>query len=185
MTDPDPTPDNGGATDTDAEKLQAEVDKWKALARKHEDQSKKTRAELDQLKEAGDANKSQMDQVLAKLDAAEKRAQEADHRALLGEVVAETGLSLAKVSRLKGETVDELIADATEVFDWKPKSDESNGGAEGEFGKGGEGGGESRGEQPSNPYARPKENLRGDPGSNEEPTKSPQDMADTILQRPF
>lgn len=184
----DPTPPTDPAPDTGAEKLQAEVDKWKALARKHEGESKKMRDELDALKKAGDTTKSDMDKVIAKLDAAEKRAAEADRRALHGEVVAATGLSMAKVARLKGETVEELMADAAEVFDWKPKDEESGG--EGKSGKGaGEKpkGDESKGEQEKspNPYARPREALKPDPGSNEELAKSPQEMADAILQRRF
>jgi hypothetical protein len=171
MTDPNPA--LPPVTDTETTRLQAEIDKWKALSRKHEDQSKKHATELSQLKAAGDATKSDMDKVMAKLDAAEKRSQEAERRALHGEVVAATGLSFAKVARLQGETVEELITDAETVFDWKPKADD--GAPAGEEGK--------TPAPASTPVATrpPKERLTGAPGVMTEPEeKDPRKLAAQI-----
>lgn len=161
MTEPNPTPP-APAADKDAEKLQAEIDKWKALARKHEDQNKAARADLDKLKATGDATKSDMDKVMAKLEAAEKRAAEADRRALHGEVVAATGLSMAKVGRLKGETVEELMSDAEQVFDWKPKTDDGKPAGDG---KPAEGAPPAAVPAADPQYGRPKEKLTPDPGA--------------------
>lgn len=171
-------PDDDGLGDAGKRALQAERDR----AKKAEADAKAARDELAKIQADQTASQSQMDKVLAKLDAAEKRATEADRRALHGEVVAATGLSMAKVARLKGETVEELMADAAEVFDWKPKDEKSDKDKSGD--KSGDKP-EGEGDKPPNPYARPREALKVDPGSNEEPAKSPQEMADAILQRRF
>lgn len=110
-----------GLGDAGKRALQAERER----AKKAEADVKAVRDELAKLKVDDDAKKSQMDQILAKLDASEKRSAEAERRAVLGEVVAETGLSMAKVSRLKGDTIEDLMVDAGEVFDWKPKDRKS------------------------------------------------------------
>jgi hypothetical protein len=108
---------NDGLGDAGKRALQAERER----AKKAEADAKATRDELAKLKAADDAKKSDMDKLIEKISAMEKRAADAEQRALLGEVVAETGLSMAKVQRLRGSTVEELMTDAESVFDWKPK----------------------------------------------------------------
>ena len=59
----------GGAPDA----VQAETEKWKQLARKHERESKAAAAKLAALEDAG---KSEVERATSRADAAEKRAQE-------------------------------------------------------------------------------------------------------------
>lgn len=169
--------DDDGLGDAGKRALQAERDR----AKKAEQQLKQARDELAELKKTGDATKSAMDKVLAKLEAAEERSQNAEQRALHGEVVAATGLSMAKVARLKGGTVEELMADAEEVFDWKPADDKGEGGPT----PPGEPAQTRPEDKGSKPYGRPRENLTADPGAVDQPDKSPQEIADAILSRPF
>jgi hypothetical protein len=91
--------------------LQAE----RKRAREAEQKLRALQKELDELRE-NYAPKSDIQKVLDKLNAAEQRAAQAERRALLGEVVAETGLTMKQAERLKGDTIDDLIQDAEEVF---------------------------------------------------------------------
>jgi hypothetical protein len=106
--------------------LTAELEKWKALARKHEERAKETFAELQKLKESQGSGKSDMDRLVQEIKALREENQKAKRDAMLASVAAKTGLSMAKVRRLQGENEAELLADAAEVFDWKP-SDAKNG----------------------------------------------------------
>lgn len=156
--------------------LQAERER----AKKAEADAKAVRDELAKLKADDDAKKSQMDQILAKLDASEKRSAEAERRAMLGEVVAETGLSMAKVSRLKGDTIEELMADATEVFEWKPDDKSGDRGNDGAGGTGGTGGTPDP-DDDGTAYVRPKENLTAQPGQVPEKKEDETKIAEQIL----
>lgn len=117
------------ATDDTAKEGQSEVEKWKALARKHERDAK---AKGKKLSEIEDGNKSEIQRATDAKTAAEKRAEEAERKAQRLEVAldkAPEGMSLAQVrklaKRLDGTTQEELEADATELFeDFAPKAKE-------------------------------------------------------------
>lgn len=96
------------------------------------------------LKELEDRDKSDTDKLQDRVTVAEKRAEEAEARALRLEVAAEKGLTLTQAKRLVGSTKEELEADAEELL-------ESFGGAAG-------GNPDNGGRKP--PTGKPKEKLR-------------------------
>jgi len=124
--------DKGGDTD------QTEVEKWKALARQHENLWKSTGLSKDELPEAREllkrakatetASKTAEDRIAA----LEQKIAEADARAARLEVAAAKGLTPAMAKRLVGTTRDELEADADELV----KELKGAGAADGKDGKG-------------------------------------------------
>lgn len=112
-------------------------------------------------KELEDANKSEAEKLTERLSGAEKRAQEAELRALRLEVAAEKGLTPAQARRLVGSSKEELEEDADDLLSsFAPKDD-----------------------APKTPRVpgRPKERLRGG-GDPEEPVEEtdPRKLADSI-----
>lgn len=103
------------------------------------------------LQELEDRDKSETDKLKDRVTVAEKRAEEAEARALRLEVAAEKGLTLTQAKRLVGSTKEELEADAAELL-------ESFGGSNG-----------NGGAKP--PAGKPKEKLRPGqvPDASEEP----------------
>lgn len=116
----DDTPDK-----TDAPDPSAEAEKWKALARKHEQQAKSNADAAKRLKELEDADKSETEKLNERASAAEKKAEAAEQRALRLEVAADKGLTAKQAARLIGTTKEELEADADELLDsFSSKDDE-------------------------------------------------------------
>lgn len=116
--------ENKGADDqgtkpagTGGKDWEAEAEKWKALARKHEDQAKANKADLEKLQASSDSTKSDMDKVMEKLAAMEERAAKAERQALIAEVAATKKLSPKLARRLAGDTREELLADADELLE--------------------------------------------------------------------
>lgn len=117
--------EEGSDKETDHE---AESAKWKALARKHEAQSKANADKAKKFDESEEANKSEAEKAAAKAADAEKRALEAEQRALRLEVASDKGLTAAQAKRLVGATKEELEEDADELLEsFKPdeKDDKS------------------------------------------------------------
>lgn len=147
--DSDKDADKSGKGD-DGKDHKAEAEKWKALARKHESQAKANADAAKKLKDLEDADKSESEKAAAKVADAEKRAQEAELKALRLEVAATKGLTPAQAKRLVGTTQEELEADADELLEtFKPTDD----------GKGA-------------PLGKPREHLRG----GGDPTEDPEEM---------
>jgi hypothetical protein len=101
----------------------AEVEKWKALSRKHEKQAKANSAAAQKLQEVEDAKKSETERAAEKAAQAEQRATTAETAALRLDVAmdkAPDGMSIAQVrklaKRLSGGTREDLEADAEELF---------------------------------------------------------------------
>src|SRR5690348_11206294 len=70
--------------------------------------------DLEELKRKAaeaDQNQSKIDKILEKQEAAEKRAEAAELQNMRHAVAQKLGLSDRQVARLKGKTLDELIAD--------------------------------------------------------------------------
>lgn len=116
------TPDTGRDTQTEPDH-KAEAEKWKALARKHEAQSKANAEAVKKLKEYEDRDKSDTDRANDRAADAERRATTAEKAALRLDVALEKapdGMSIAQVrklaKRLSGDTREELEADAAELF---------------------------------------------------------------------
>lgn len=129
---PSPAPETGPTETTD---WKAEAEKWKALSRKNEEQAKgraeleKQLAELTPLKQQveglaplkalaealgvkPDKGKTDVETLTERIAAQEKRAADAELRAIRLEVAAEKQLTPAQAARLQGSTREELAADA-------------------------------------------------------------------------
>lgn len=133
--EPTPTPE-GGDGDTTPEKTftQEQLNRIveERLARERQkyadyDDLKAKAAEFDKLEES---KKSEEQKLLERIEAAEKRAQEAEKavkeaelKALRSEIKVKFGLTDAQAARLQGDTLEELEADAKEVFG-EPKKEE-------------------------------------------------------------
>ncbi len=135
------------------EDLQAEVEKWKGLARQHENLWKSTGLSKDDLPEAkallakareADINSKTAEDRIAAL---EQKIAEADANATRLEIAATKGLTPGVAKRLVGTTREELEADADELLKVMKPAD-----ADKTVDKTSNGAGDSRG--------RPRENLR-------------------------
>lgn len=147
--------------------MQAEVDKWKAMARKHESQAKANADAAKKLKEIEDADKSDLEKANSAATEAAKRAEEAELKALRLEVAldkAPDGMSMPQVrklaKRLHGTTQEELEADADELF--------------ADFGGTDDGSDTDTTKKP--PARKPAERLRGGGGGNDEPDPDPAEV---------
>lgn len=144
---------------------------WKAEARKWEERAKRSRDEAQanaeaarKLKELEDADKSEVDRLRETVEAANKRADEAEAKALRAEIAAEKGLSLSQAKRLIGSTREELEADADELLEaFKPSDDKRD-----------------------DKSRRPQERLRpGASNEDDEGAVDPKKVADAVLSRDY
>lgn len=95
-------------------------------------------SDYDDLKaKAAEADKSKSDvqKLTEAVDQLKNDLGEERKQSKRSEVARRTGLSMAKVERLQGDTVDEMLADAEKVFDVKP--DQNEPGKGGDTGNGG------------------------------------------------
>lgn len=97
-------PDMG--TDPD---WRAEAEKWKALSRKHEEQSKANADKARQFDELAEAQKSEQQKLADRLADAERKAAEAELRALRADVAQAKGVPAGLLS---GSSAEELEASA-------------------------------------------------------------------------
>lgn len=110
----------------------AELDKWKSLARKNEQQAKANAAAAKKLAEIEEASKSEADKAAERLTAAEKRAADAEVQVLRLQVAGEKGLTPSQAKRLVGSTREELEADADELLATFGGAQQKNGSTNGE-----------------------------------------------------
>lgn len=94
----------------------ADLAKWKALARKHEQQAKANADKAKAFDAAEEASKSELQKLQDRLAASEKAAQEATVKALRAEVAQSKGLPAAL---LTGDTLEALEAAADELLAWR------------------------------------------------------------------
>jgi hypothetical protein len=104
------TEEEGTESDTgkDEPDAAAELEKWKALARKHEGRAKENAAAAKRLAELEDAQKSELQKLQERAEAAEAKALTAARRS----AAVDAGLPVGMADRLQGSTDEELIADA-------------------------------------------------------------------------
>lgn len=126
--DPDPkaepgTGDSDGGKNDPKVDHEAEATKWKALARKHEQQAKSNADAAKRLKEIEDEKKSTEQKLADELAEAKSTGQKASAELLRLQVAldkAPEGMPLAQVrklaGRLQGGTQEEIEADADELF---------------------------------------------------------------------
>lgn len=95
---------------------QAEAEKWKSFARKHEDEVKNLRPAAKKLAELEEANKSEIEKAQARAEAAEKELNQTRLEALRAQVALDKKLSPSQAKRLVGASREELEADADELL---------------------------------------------------------------------
>lgn len=159
--------------------LEAELEKWKALARKNEAQAKANADAAKKLAALEEADKTESQKAADKAAGAEQRATTAEARLTRLEVAldkAPQGMPLAKVrklaGRLTGDSREDLETDAEELFaDFAPETgdDDANG-------KGGSDGDGTR--------RRPTERLRPGNVPDAEPEETePAKLAEAVPRR--
>lgn len=104
-----PSGEPAGGTDTEPTDLAAQVEKWKALARKHENAWKSTADKARQFDELTEAQKTELQKATDRAAAAEAKAAEIQTRATRAEVAAAKGVP---ANLLSGTTQEELEASA-------------------------------------------------------------------------
>ncbi len=118
----EPTPNEGGDESSPDKPEQAtppaaknpdDVDAMKTALRKANKEAETARLKL---KEIEDRDKTDSEKLTERLTTAEKRAVDAEHRAMRLEVAAGKGLTPIQAKRLVGATQEELEADADELL---------------------------------------------------------------------
>lgn len=125
--DPAATEEPGSTEEPTQPDPAAEVEKWKALARKHEQRAKENADKARRLDEIEEASKTELEKAQARAEAAEKAMQEASLKALRAEIAAAKGVP---VNLLSGTTEDELNAAADALLAFKgttPKAPSKDG----------------------------------------------------------
>lgn len=142
---PDPEAD-----DTfDAERAKAKIAKANSEAKSLRDRLKAAEEKAARLDEIENEGRSELEKLTAKVAEYERKAQEAESRAMRAEVAASKGLTAAQAKRLVGGSLEELEADADELLEsFKPQEGTS-------------------GNQPHE--GKPRENLRGGTDPTQEP----------------
>jgi hypothetical protein len=111
------TPESPAPPDTDAKTdPMAEVEKWRALARKHEAEAKRNAEAAAKLKQLEDAQKSEIEKMREAAETAKREAETARVEAMKWRVAAKLGIPAQIAARLHGSTEDELEADAKELM---------------------------------------------------------------------
>ena len=116
-TTPTPDPAPSAATEEAHEvDYQAEADKWKAMARKHEQQAKGNAEAAKELAAIKEAQKTAEEKAAGRAAELERKAAAAELKALRYEVATETGLPAKLIPYLRGDTADEMQASAAELI---------------------------------------------------------------------
>lgn len=150
--------------------LEAEVRKWRDMARKHEKRAKANADAATKLQQVEDAKKSETERAAEKAAEAERRAADAEARALRYEVASDKGVPANLVKFLTGTTEEELEEQADELLTAVKPS-------------GGDAGGKNEsGEAGGKPARRPKEKLRpgATPSGGEPEETDPRKLAERI-----
>lgn len=105
-----------GAEPFDAERAAAKIKKANDEARNLRSRLKELEPLAQEAERLREANKTEQQKLADRAEAAEKRAQELESRALRLEVASEKGLNAAQAKRLVGSTREELEADADELL---------------------------------------------------------------------
>lgn len=117
---PDPIKPNEGESDPKGqptpEELAADVEKWKAMARKHEDASKSKDDRLKKLDELEESQKTEAQKLIDRAEKAEARATEIEVRATRAEVAAAKGVP---VNLITGSTKEEMESNADALVAFK------------------------------------------------------------------
>lgn len=121
QVDPDDTPPDAPKDDAPAPPWGSDDEfspekAWKLIQDLRRDKER-LKPLADKAKELQDASKTEAERLAEQAAQAASRAEAAERRALLAEARAERpSLTPAQVARLQGDTVDELLADAEELY---------------------------------------------------------------------
>jgi hypothetical protein len=127
--DDDETPPgggDGGGGGEDKPDSAKELEKWKSLARKHEETAKKNSEAAKRLKEIEDANKSELEKATSAKTEAEQKAAAKERELLVLRVAMRKGLNEEQADRLKGSTEEELEEDADKLLKLFRRSDDDD-----------------------------------------------------------
>jgi hypothetical protein len=109
-------------------KTDQDAEFWKGKASAMEKDAKKAFDKLARLekaeKERADAELSETEKLKQKLAEVEKRAAEAERKALCQKIAAETGLPALLAERLQGDDEEAMRADAAKLLETLPKQPE-------------------------------------------------------------
>lgn len=123
--DQDDAPD---AEEFDAERAKAKIAKANQEAKNLRERLKAAEEKAARLDEIEQAGQSDVEKLTAKVAEYERKAQEAERRALVAEVAQEKGLTPAQAKRLVGNSLEELQADADELLtSFKPQEGNTDG----------------------------------------------------------
>lgn len=172
MADEDTSQDTGtdsGAGSDDAQDGQeqtpdykAEAEKWKALSRKHEQRAKANEAAAKRVEELESSSKTETERLADQAKAAQKRAEDAEQRALRYEVALDKQVPANLMKFLSGESREDMEASADELLE--AIKGPATGATDGGSGSG-----------------KPKERLKPGASNSEEPTESdPRKLAEAI-----
>jgi flagellar biosynthesis GTPase FlhF len=110
---PEPAPEQTPEPKTDPV---AELEKWRALARKHEAEAKRNAEAAAKLKQLEDAQKTELERIREAAEAAKREADNARMEAMRWRVAAKLGIPAQIAARLQGATEEEIEADAKELL---------------------------------------------------------------------
>lgn len=111
------------AADTGVDDGRAEVEKWKALARKHEAEAKAGKAAATRLAAIEESHKTETQKLADRAEQAERERDALRLEATRSRVALTKNLPPALASRLQGTTEEELSADADALLSLLPKPD--------------------------------------------------------------
>lgn len=131
MTDTTATPEPAGSADANGEQQQgstgsadtgavdhaAEAEKWKALARKHEQEAKANREKAAKFDEVERSRMTDDEKRAAREKELETEASTAKAELAKVRAAIEAGLDVKFADRLKGSTPEELLADAKSLIE--------------------------------------------------------------------
>lgn len=109
---PDPTPDpkpDPKAEDPKPDDTSSEVDKWKAMARKHEAEAKANRAAAEKLTKLEEAGKTELEKATAKAAEADAKIKDANDRADRAAIKAHLVSAASKAGAIDLDAVDALL----------------------------------------------------------------------------
>jgi hypothetical protein len=113
---PPPAGDPKPPAEPTSDELRAQLDEWKANARKHEERAKQNADAAKRLAAIEDANKSETERLSGRVTEFEKRAIEAERALLQSKVGAAAGLPPALWDRLRGEDEAAMAEDAKSII---------------------------------------------------------------------
>lgn len=116
VAEPQPQPDPPQGEPEPEQDWKAEAEKWRGLARKHESEANKNKDAAKRLSEIEAANQSDLERAQAAAKEATDRASAFERELVRLRVASRKGLTENLAARLRGETEEELEADAEELL---------------------------------------------------------------------